>query len=353
MSVNLSSYIDYSEWSNDWKSFIEFFLRVEGIKSKDGLWTKMDSLIREYDPLLWGSYRKGDMSDISYEEHNFQLAYLLRYYALYSKTIEHIATRSNFLEEILSRSQGKYKPNVEESFSDQYYVSIFGGGSAPEALSIIRSIANGNLINEDIGLPSSDVFERKKFGIYFSVFDKHRWDTGRSFTKHFIKREIDRHNQGQNFLHAFFNEKQFNIESIDNLSFKHQQDLIIFQFSLTEFRDLIGDQSLLEKIHKISNNLSPSGKLLLIERNHNSTPWSFFETFEKLTNFNLQANDQINHEAQSLNEIPRFIKKIYQREGRHASRYNKFVFYLYGHEKTNFENEPKEREDKYPYRKFF
>ena len=100
MSVNLSSYIDYSEWSNDWKRFIEFFLRVEGIKSKDELWTKMDFLIKEYDPLLWGSYRKGDMSDISYEEHNFQLAYLLRYYALYSKTIEYIATRSNFLEDI-------------------------------------------------------------------------------------------------------------------------------------------------------------------------------------------------------------------------------------------------------------
>ena len=86
MSVNLSSYIDYSEWSDHWKSFLEFFLKVEGIKNKDELWTKMDFLIKEYDPLLWGSYRKGNMSDISYEEHNFQLAYLLRYYALYSNT---------------------------------------------------------------------------------------------------------------------------------------------------------------------------------------------------------------------------------------------------------------------------
>ena len=349
MSVNLSSYIDYSEWSDHWKNFLEFFLKVEGIKNKDELWTKMDFLIKEYDPLLWGSYRKGNMSDISYEEHNFQLAYLLRYYALYSKTIEYIATRSNFLEDILARSQGKHKPIVEESFNDQYYVSIFGGGSAPEALSIIRSITDGNLINEDIDLPSSDVFERKKFGIYFSIFDKHRWDTGRSFTKHFIKKEIDRHNQGQNFLRAFFNEKQFNIESIENLSFKHQQDLIIFQFSLTELRDLVGHQSLADKIHKISKHLSPSGKLLFIERDMPSTPWDFFETFERLTTLNLQAYDRIKHEAQSLYEIPTFIRKIYKRTSHNISRVNNFLFYIFGHEKSDFTNALKEQEEEIPF----
>ena len=163
-------------------------------------------------------------------------------------------------------------------------------------------------------------------GTYVPIFDKHRWDTGRSFTKHFIKKEIDRHNQGQNFLHAFFNEKQFNIESIENLSFKHQQDLIIFQFSLTELRDLVGHQSLADKINKISKHLSPSGKLLFIERDMPSTPWDFFETFERLTTLNLQAYDRIKHEAQSLYEIPTFIRKICNLVKSFSNRESNFLF---------------------------
>lgn len=334
MSVNLKSYRDYSKWSNHWEHLLNFIIKIEKIKYKGELWTRMDQIIKEYDPKLWNSYRQGDMSNISYEDHTFQLAYLLRYFALYSKTIECIDSHTNFLEDIfVSDAVKRPLKNADEKF----YISIFGGGSVPEALSLIKSLTNRIWIDEKW---TKDLY-LLNFGLYFSIFDKHDWNTGRKFTKNMISREVSSFcssinlRKSENFVKTFFNEKRFNIIDEKPLSYRNHQDLIIFQFSLTEFRDLIGHENLAKKINQISKNLSPNGKLIFIERDHHSTPWDFFESFEKSTDLNLQKYEHLVHEAQAYDEIPKFISRIYAKNGRNISRTNRFIFKIYGSQMPN------------------
>lgn len=334
MSVNLQNYRDFSDWSNQWKNLLNFIIDIEKINHSEGFETKIDQIIREYDPLLWGSYRKGDMSNISYENHTFQLAYLLRYFALYSSTIECIDSRNNFLDEIfISDAVNGPEKNSQEKF----YISIFGGGSAPEALSLIRSLTNRVWINK---IWTKDL-HLSNIGLYFSIFDKHTWNTGRKFIKNMISKEVSLFcnslnlEKSENFIKTFFNERKMNIKDEESLSYKNYQDLIIFQFSLTEFRDLIGHEELTKKIHQISKNLSPNGKLIFIERDHSSTPWDFFESFEQSTNLNLQTYEHLVHEAQAYREIPKFISQIYRRVSRNISRINRFMFKIYGYQKKD------------------
>ena len=63
-----------------------------------------------------------------------------------------------------------------------------------------------------------------------------------------------------------FKEEIFDIKNNVSINLYEPQDFIIFQFSLTEMRDLIGADELAKKIEQISLCLVPGGKLLLLER---------------------------------------------------------------------------------------
>ena len=81
--------------------------------------------------------------------------------------------------------------------------------------------------------------------IFYNIYDKDDWQVGRNFTKHFMK------NSGSATNLSFrFKEEIFDIKNNVSINLYEPQDFIIFQFSLTEMRDLIGADELAKKLNK-------------------------------------------------------------------------------------------------------
>lgn len=327
MSIKFNTFEDYSNWSSHWKEFLEFFAKTENIKDKEQLYGKLRNLINDFDGQVRGSYLKDDMGNVSYDEKDFQLAYLLRYYPLYSKTISYIDNDIKLVGECL-KNQAEKLNNKNKTF--KLNISIFGGGSAPEALNVFNLYHSNILeIADEMDWSATDLSGE----IFFNIYDKDDWQVGRNFTKHFMK------NSGSATNLSFrFKEEIFDIKNNVSINLYEPQDFIIFQFSLTEMRDLIGADELAKKIEQISLCLVPGGKLLLLERIHLQTPYDFFEAFNNQTKLNLIGNKTFGGdgiEAQTYAEIPKFIKKMYSHSGASASRFNRFMYYVYESPKSS------------------
>ena len=68
------------------------------------------------------------------------------------------------------------------------------------------------------------------------------------------------------------------------------------------------------------------------------TPYDFFEAFNNQTKLNLIGNKKFGGdgiEAQTYAEIPKFIKKLYSHSGASASRFNRFMYYVYESPKSS------------------
>ena len=334
--INFKDFPDYLNWSNHWVNLLSSFVDIEKIKDKDELKSKVRELILSYDHKVWASYRSGSMKDISYEDKYFQLAYLFRYYPIYANTLSYINREESadndidMLDDCFTNSK-----NEVGSQKIKLNISIFGGGSAPEAYAITKMICqklNSSLWNYDFKLSECD--------LHFSIFDKDEWNIGRTHTKKLLRdfeKEINE-NKGSDYscekLSIIFEEKKFNIKT-DTLKFTEKQDFMIYQFSLTELRDLLGPEKLTNFIEETSYFLNQEGKLVLLERSHKSTPKDFFGLFEEKTNLKLLSKaGPLAQFAQNYSEIPSFVMNAYSEAGQYPPKYNRFEYFIFKQVKT-------------------
>ena len=336
--INFEDFPDYPDWSDHWVNLLSSFASIEEINQTDELKSQVRELILNYDRRVWNSYRSGSMEDISYEDKYFQLAYLFRYYPLYANTLSYINGEESYEHNIdmlddcfvhLKNATGLDKQKIKIN------ISIFGGGSAPEAYAITKMICaklRSGLWNFEYKLSECE--------LHFSIFDKDDWNIGRIHTKKLLrdfKKELELDLRGINGfekLRIIFEEKKFNIKS-DTPNFSEKQDFMIFQFCLTEFRDLIGPEKLTNFIEQMSDFLNQGGKLVLLERSHYSTPKDFFGLFEETSKLELLFNSgPIAQLAQNYSEIPSFVMSAYSESGINLPKFNRFEYFIFKQEST-------------------
>lgn len=331
MSSKLSDFEDLSSWSWHWKTLVNFFLNLDYFSETKKIEERIKEIIFESDQKLWSSYRKDNSHEISYQSKSYQLAYLLRYYPLYEKPLEIIDSNlSNSLLDISNRNE-------------KIHISIFGAGAAPESYGLCKIFFKQLL--ESKNKKNSRVKETK---VFFRLFDKYPWETARKFTKECILKERKKEELIDEIKVFFKEHNNFNIQNFKSGLIKEKQHLIIFQNCLTEMASLLGDQIAANIIENISQTLTLDGKLILIERDHLSTPRKLFELLSTQNSMEILLENKMNVRTQENHEIPAFVKSAYNQNGIHISRYNKFTYSVYQRDISNIKNNIFKIEEEYP-----